>query len=155
MLEQTYEKLWEFVKFRHPAAATADETARDWLLDEVGTYIRNYCAIVHIPVTTPGIKDKEGNPRPGGLFYVWAGLAVDVLRYWEKQAEQENDDEDPDFSIDPSDLSEIKLGDTTVRRGGQLDSTRTGQINNQHMPNLDNYVYNYQHTLNQFRDFRW
>lgn len=149
MLEKTYEELWKFMEFRYPEAKEVKDEGKNWLLDEVGTYIRNYCFISHIPVTTPGID------RPGGLFYVWAGMAVDVLRYWDKQAAQDEDGDDLVEVIDASDLSEIKLGDTTIRRGGQLDSTRTNQFNKQHLPNLDALVYNYQHTLNQFRRMRW
>lgn len=152
MLEQTYEKLWEFVTFRYPDAANVPEPGRTWILDEVGTYIRNYCAITHIPVITPGITGSDGKPRPGGLFYVWAGLAVDVLRYWDAQKE---DGEGDPGEISVRDVSEIKLGDTTVRRGGNLDSTYASMVNKQHFPNLDTLVYDYIHSLNQFRKFRW
>lgn len=148
MLEQTYEKLWEFVTYRIPEAKDIDSIGRNWLLGEVGTYIRNYIALSQIPICTPGYPDT-----PGSLFYVWAGMAVDVLRYW--LAQMEDDDGDPISGIDLGDVSEIKLGDTTVRRGGQLDSTLTSQINQQHLPNLDSLVYNYQHTLDQFRKMRW
>lgn len=143
-LEETYGLLRDFVRRREPRAKDIDDEDLDVVLDEVGTAIRNYIASHVIPV-------GPVFGRPGHLFYVWGGMAVDALRYWLAQNPNTAEDEE----IDPRDVQSVKLGDTEVKRGVSASDTVSGRLSTMHMPDLDSLLYNYQHQLNQFRKMRW
>lgn len=143
-ITQTYEMLQDRVHRRYPSSVNLDQEDMYMLFDEVGTYIRNYIANNWIPVGP--VWD-----RPGELFYVWLGLSIDVLKYWDEV----NKDPDDSGDIDARDVASIKAGDTEVKRGISATDTVAGRTLNQHMPDLDAYVYNYQNQLNQYRRMRW
>lgn len=146
-LDKVYDQLRAFVRRRWKPAADVSNEDLDIVLDEVGTYIRNYIAFDRIPV-------GPVYGRPGELFYVWGGMAVDVFRYWTN--ENQNDDGDPsDPEIDLRDVQTVKLGDTEVKRGLSASDTVSGRLSTQHFPNLDTLVYNYVHQLDQYRKMRW
>lgn len=100
---------------------------------EVEQSILNYCQIPRVP---------------SQLNYVWANMSVDLLLYL---IETNNTPEDPMDGLDVSDLSSIKVGDTSVFIGDKYRSNQRSRILQSHAPNLDEIVMNYTKQLNQFR----
>ena len=100
---------------------------------EVEQSILNYCQI-------PGV--------PPQLNFVWANMAVDLILY---NIEMNNTPEDPLDGLDVSDLSSIKVGDTSVFIGDKYRSNLRSRILQSHNANLDEILMNYTKQLNQFR----
>lgn len=100
---------------------------------EVEQSILNYCQIPRVP------------PQ---LNYVWANMAVDLILYL---IEINNKPEDPLDALDVSDLSSVKVGDTSVYVGDKYRSNMRSRILQTHNANLDEIVMNYTKQLNQFR----
>lgn len=100
---------------------------------EVEQTILNYCQI-------PGV--------PTQLNYVWANMAVDLILYY---IEMNNTPEDPLDGLDVSDLSSIKVGDTSVYIGDKYRSSLRSRTLQSHNANLDELVMAYTKQLNQFR----
>lgn len=100
---------------------------------EVEQTILNYCQIPRVP------------PQ---LHYVWANMSVDLILYL---IEMNNKPEDPLDAIDVSDLSSVKVGDTSVYIGDKYRSNLRSRILQSHNANLDELVMNYTKQLNQFR----
>jgi hypothetical protein len=95
--------------------------------------ILNYCQIPQVP------------PQ---LHYVWANMSVDLILYL---IEMNNTPEDPLDGLDVSDLSSVKIGDTSVYIGDKYRSNQRSRILQSHNANLDEIVMNYTKQLNQFR----
>lgn len=95
--------------------------------------ILNYCQI-------PGI--------PPQLNYVWANMAVDLIMF---EIENNYTPEDPMEGLDVSDLSSIKVGDTSIFVGDKYRSNWRSRTLQSHNANLDDIVMNYRQQLNQFR----
>lgn len=95
--------------------------------------ILNYCQIPRVP------------PQ---LNFVWANMSVDLILYL---IEMNNTPEDPLDGLDVSDLSSIKVGDTSVFIGDKYRSNMRSRILQSHNANLDEIVMNYTKQLNQFR----
>lgn len=100
---------------------------------EVEQTILNYCQI-------PGV--------PPQLNYVWANMTVDLILY---SIEMNNTPEDPLDGLDVSDLSSIKVGDTSVYVGDKYRSSLRSRTLQSHNANLDELVMAYTKQLNQFR----
>ena len=100
---------------------------------EVEQSILTYCQI-------PGV--------PPQLNFVWANMAVDLILY---NIEMNNTPEDPLDGLDVSDLSSIKVGDTSVFIGDKYRSNLRSRILQTHNANLDEIIMGYTKQLNQFR----
>ena len=100
---------------------------------EVEQTILNYCQIPRVPTQ---------------LHYVWANMSVDLILYL---IEINNKPEDPLDALDVSDLSSVKIGDTSVYVGDKYRSNMRSRILQSHNANLDELVMNYTKQLNQFR----
>lgn len=102
-------------------------------VQEVEQTILNYCQIPRVP------------PQ---LHFVWANMTVDLILYF---IEMNNKPEDPLDGLDVSDLSSIKVGDTSVYIGDKYRSNLRSRILQTHNANLDELVMAYTKQLNQFR----
>lgn len=100
---------------------------------EVEQTILNYCQIPSVPTQ---------------LNYVWANMTVDLILYY---IEMNNTPEDPLDGLDVSDLSSIKVGDTSVYVGDKYRSSLRSRTLQSHNANLDELVMDYTKQLNQFR----
>lgn len=100
---------------------------------EVEQTILNYCQIPRVP------------PQ---LHYVWANMSVDLILYL---IEMNNTLEDPLDALDVSDLSSVKVGDTSIYVGDKYRSNLRSRILQTHNANLDELVMAYTKQLNQFR----
>ena len=100
---------------------------------EVEQSILNYCQIPRVP------------PQ---LHYVWANMSVDLILYF---IEINNTPEDPLDGLDVSDLSSVKVGDTSVYIGDKYRSNIRSRTLQSHNANLDEIVMGYTKQLNQFR----
>lgn len=100
---------------------------------EVEQSILNYCQIPRVP------------PQ---LHYVWANMSVDLILYF---IEINNTPEDPLDGLDVSDLSSVKVGDTSVYIGDKYRSNQRSRTLQSHDVNLDEIVMGYTKQLNQFR----
>lgn len=95
--------------------------------------ILNYCEIPRVPTQ---------------LHYVWANMSVDLILY---VIEVNNTPEDPLDGLDVSDLSSVKVGDTSVFIGDKYRSNARSRTLQSHNANLDELVMNYTKQLNRFR----
>jgi hypothetical protein len=100
---------------------------------EVEQSILNYCQIPRVP------------PQ---LHFVWANMTVDLILYF---IEINNTPEDLLDGLDVSDLSSIKVGDTSIYIGDKYRSNQRSRTLQSHNSNLDELVMNYTKQLNQFR----
>lgn len=100
---------------------------------EVEQSILNYCQIPRVP---------------SQLHFVWANMSVDLILYY---IEMNNTPEDPLDGLDVSDLSSVKVGDTSVFIGDKYRSNQRSRILQSHNANLDEIVMGYTKQLNQFR----
>ena len=100
---------------------------------EVEQSILNYCQIPRVP------------PQ---LHYVWANMSVDLILYF---IEINNTPEDPLDGLDVSDLSSVKVGDTSVYIGDKYRSNQRSRTLQSHNVDLDEIVMGYTKQLNQFR----
>lgn len=100
---------------------------------EVEQSILNYCQIPRVP---------------SQLHFVWANMSVDLILYF---IEINNTPEDPLDGLDVSDLSSVKVGDTSVYIGDKYRSNQRSRTLQSHNANLDEIVMNYTKQLNQFR----
>ena len=102
-------------------------------IQEVEQSILNYCEIPRVPIQ---------------LHFVWANMTVDLISYY---IELNNMPEDPLDALDVSDLSSVKVGDTSVYVGDKYRSNMRSRILQSHNANLDELVMNYTKQLNRFR----
>lgn len=100
---------------------------------EVEQVIKNYCQIPTVPVQ---------------LVFTWANMVVDLLLY---QIEVNTTPDDVMDAFDPSDVSTLKIGDTSISLGDKYRSNMRSRTLQSHQMNLDSLVMNYQFQLNQFR----
>lgn len=102
-------------------------------IQEVEQSILNYCQIPRVPTQ---------------LHYVWANMCIDLILYL---IEVNNTPEDPLDGLDVSDLSSVKIGDTSIYIGDKYRSNQRSRTLQSHNANLDEIVMNYTRQLNQFR----
>lgn len=103
------------------------------IIKEVEQSILNYCQIPRVP------------PQ---LHYVWANMSVDLSLY---QIESNYTPQDPLDGLDVSDLSSVKIGDTSIYIGDKYRSNQRSRTLQSHNANLDEIVMAYTKQLNQFR----
>lgn len=136
--DEQYLEVVKIVKAKNKRITDID---KGWLNDEeilfnvkeVEQSILNYCQIPRVP------------PQ---LHYVWANMSVDLILYF---IESNNTPEDPLDGLDVSDLSSIKVGDTSVYIGDKYRSNQRSRTLQSHNANLDEIVMGYTKQLNQFR----
>lgn len=102
-------------------------------LQEVEQAIKNYCKIPEIPEA---------------LKYTWCNMSVDLLLYNHEMNTTPNDVME---AFDPSDVSTIKIGDTSISLGDKYRNNARSRILQSHNSNLDDIVMNYKAQLNGFR----
>ena len=110
-----------------------DDDAIMLAVQEVEQSILNYCQIPRVPTA---------------LNFVWANMSVDLLLF---QIESNYTPADPMDGLDVSDLSSVKVGDTSVYIGDKYRSNQRSRILQSHNANLDEIVMGYTKQLNQFR----
>lgn len=136
--DEQYLEIVKLVKAKNKRITNMDRggfTDEEILLNvkETEQSILNYCQIPRVP------------PQ---LHFVWANMSVDLILYF---IEMNNTPEDPLDGIDVSDLSSVKVGDTSVYIGDKYRSNIRSRIMQSHNANLDEIVMNYTKQLNQFR----
>ena len=136
--DEQYLEVVKIVKTKNKRITDTDNgglSDADILLNvqEVEQSILNYCQIPRVP------------PQ---LHFVWANMSVDLILYL---IEMNNKPEDPLDALDVSDLSSVKVGDTSVYVGDKYRSNQRSRILQTHNANLDELVMNYTKQLNQFR----
>lgn len=102
-------------------------------LQEVEQAIKNYCSIPEVPEA---------------LKYTWCNMSIDLLLY---NHEVNTAPDDVLSAFDPSDVSTIKVGDTSLSLGDKYRNNQRSRILQSHNPDLDEIVMNYKAQLNQFR----
>lgn len=102
-------------------------------LKEVEQSIKNYCQIPEVPEA---------------LKFVWCDMTIDLLLYNHEMNTAPNDVLD---AFDPSDVSTIKIGDTSLSLGDKYRNNARSRILQSHNSNLDDIVTNYRAQLNSFR----
>lgn len=99
--------------------------------------IKNYCSI---------------NSIPPALTFVWANMAVDLIRY---QVESTLDISNLDQTIEPSAITQLKIGDTSVSTQGGAGMNERAKAIKSHLPKLDELVMSYKEQLNAYRRMVW
>lgn len=102
-------------------------------LQEVEQVIKNYCLIPRVPEA---------------LKYTWCNMSIDLLLY---NHEINTTPDDVLEAFDPSDVSTIKVGDTSISLGDKYRNNSRSRTLQSHNSNLDEIVTNYKAQLNQFR----
>ena len=102
-------------------------------LKEVEQSIKNYCQIPSVPVA---------------LNYTWCNMTVDLLLY---QYESNTTPDDVLEAFDPSDMSTVRIGDTSISLGDKYRNNVRSRTLQSHNANLDEIVMNYRQQLNAFR----
>ena len=136
--EEQYLEIVKIIKAKNKRITNMEKgglTDEEILMDvkEVEQTILNYCQIPSVPTQ---------------LNYVWANMTVDLILYY---IEMNNTPEDPLDGLDVSDLSSIKVGDTSVYVGDKYRSSLRSRTLQSHNANLDELVMDYTKQLNQFR----
>lgn len=110
-----------------------DENDIQLALQEVEQAIKNYCRIPEVPEA---------------LKYTWCNMCVDLLMY---NHEVNTTPDDVMNAFDPSDVSTIKVGDTSLSLGDKYRNNQRSRILQSHEADLDKLVMDYKAQLNQFR----
>ena len=136
--EQQYLSVIKIVKAKNKRVSNKENGGFDdeelkLYIQEVEQAILNYCQIPQVPTQ---------------LNFVWANMAVDLILY---TIEMNNKPEDPLDGLDVSDLSSIKVGDTSIYIGDKYRSNQRSRTLQSHNATLDEIVMNYTMQLNQFR----
>lgn len=103
-------------------------------IGEVEQVIKNYCNIDEIPEA---------------LNYIWANMAVDLIKYSYESSLPVSGD----LEADAADVSSIKVGDTQIQLGGGKGAR--SKILNSHRADLDSIIMNNKAQLNKFRRMVW
>lgn len=127
-----YLELVKIIKQKQTKVAFTDDDILA-ALQEVEQVIKNYCSI-------PAVPDA--------LRYTWCNMSIDLLLYNHEVNTTPNDVLE---AFDPSDVSTIKLGDTSISLGDKYRSNARSRTLQSHQANLDAIVTNYKAQLNQFR----
>lgn len=134
---ERYPKIKQIVYLKAEDLFTGDKAISEdlimLLIAEIEQVIINYCFLPDVPVA---------------LDYTWANMVVDTARY---EAEKAYKPTDPMDVIDPSDLSSVKVGDTSVFIGDKYRSNLRSLILQTHTADLDDIIYSYRSQLNRFR----
>lgn len=127
-----YQELAQIIKNKRHKMVFVDSEIED-CLKEVEQVIKNYCRIPEVPVA---------------LKYTWCNMSLDLLLYNHEVNTMPDDVLD---AFDPSDVSTIKVGDTSISLGDKYRNNARSRTLQSHNANLDDIVTNYRAQLNQFR----
>lgn len=127
-----YLELVKIIKQKQTKVAFTDDDILA-ALEEVEQVIKNYCSI-------PAVPDA--------LRYTWCNMSIDLLLY---NYEVNTTPDDVLEAFDPSDVSTIKVGDTSISLGDKYRNNARSRTLQSHQSNLDAIVTNYKAQLNQFR----
>lgn len=128
----TYLELVRIIKQKQKKVVFSDEDILS-ALEEVEQVIKNYCSIPDVP---------------DALRFTWCNMSIDLLLY---NYEVNTPPNDVLEAFDPSDVSTIKVGDTSITLGDKYRSNARSRTLQSHQSNLDAVVTNYKAQLNQFR----
>jgi hypothetical protein len=129
-----YTEIIDYITQRSSKVAENQTTDQILLgIKEIEQAIKNYCDRPEVPAQ---------------LIFVWTNMAIDLLLY---RVETEKEPEDVLDAIDVSDVSNVKVGDTSISLGDKYRNNQRAKILQAHQINLDKIVMNYQAQLNQFR----
>lgn len=109
-------------------------------IDEAAVEIKNYCNIT--------------GDIPDGLKYTWANMAVDLVLY-RYYRNKETLGADGKNSLQPSLVSSMSIGDTSVTFGKAGSSDGAYSEAKAHVANLDDLLMNYKDQLNKYRKMVW
>ena len=110
----------------------ATESMIQQAVDETASVIKNYCNLEKVP---------------DGLGYTWANMAEDLVRY--RKARNDADTGIPQ-AVTADSVSEINIGDTSIKLGSSSSSTLKA-----HQVNADSLIMNYREQLSKFRRLVW
>lgn len=127
-----YLELVKIIKQKQTKVAFTDDDILA-ALQEVEQVIKNYCSIPNVP---------------DALRYTWCNMSIDLLLYNHEVNTSPNDVLE---AFDPSDVSTIKVGDTSISLGDKYRNNARSRTLQSHQANLDAIVTNYKAQLNQFR----
>ena len=127
-----YLELVKIIKQKHKKVTFTDDDILAGL-QEVEQAIKNYCSIPEVPVA---------------LRYTWCNMTIDLLLY---NYETNTTPNDVLEAFDPSDVSTIKIGDTSISLGDKYRNNARSRILQSHNSNLDDIIMNYKAQLNRFR----
>ena len=102
-------------------------------LKEVEQEIKNYCRIPSVPEA---------------LKYTWCNMSIDLLLY---NHEVNTTPDDVLEAFDPSDVSSIRVGDTTISLGDKYRNNSRSRTLQSHNANLDDIITNFRAQLNRYR----
>ena len=128
----TYLELIRIIKQKQKKVTFTDDEILA-ALEEVEQVIKNYCSIPSVP---------------DALRYTWCNMSIDLLLY---NYDVNTTPDDVLEAFDPSDVSTIKVGDTSISLGDKYRSNARSRTLQSHQANLDEIVTNYKAQLNQFR----
>ncbi len=126
----TAEELLPLIRTKYTKDTFTDAQAIS-AIEEVTQAIKTYCLIPEIP-------DQ--------LKFVLCNMVIDLLVY-----EQERNKPEADVEVDLSNVSSVKVGDTSVQLGGTGARSERSTTLRGHFAHLDDIVLNYRHQLNMFR----
>ena len=106
-------------------------------IEEVTQAVKNYCNIEKVPEQ---------------LNFVIANMSIDLLRYQSSVASADTLDIN---NIGTTDISSLKIGDTTIQLGEGSPTNDTVIAKKSHVPNLDEIVMNNKEQLQKFRRMVW
>lgn len=127
-----YLELSKIIK-RKQTKIVFDENDIMLALQEVEQSIKNYCSIPEVPEA---------------LKFTWCNMSIDLLLY---NHEINTTPDDVLEAFDPSDVSTIKVGDTSLSLGDKYRNNSRSRTLQSHNANLDDIIMNYKAQLNQFR----
>lgn len=105
---------------------------------EVEQAIKNYCNI---------------NKVPEELKFVWANMAVDLVRYTHLMNSTDQGIDITDIHV--GDVASLSIGDTSINLGEGSSTNPEKLVRKSHLPNLDEIVMNNRAHLNKFRRMVW
>ena len=120
----TYLELVRIIKQKQKKVTFTDDEILA-ALEEVEQVIKNYCSIPSVP---------------DALRYTWCNMSIDLLLY---NYEVNTTPDDVLEAFDPSDVSTIKVGDTSISLGDKYRSNARSRTLQSHQANLDAIVTNY------------
>lgn len=127
-----YSELIQIIKQKQKKVTFVDDDILA-ALKEVEQEIKNYCSIPAVPEA---------------LKYTWCNMSIDLLLYNHEVNTTPNDVLE---AFDPSDVSTIKIGDTSISLGDKYRNNARSRTLQSHNSNLDDIITNFRAQLNRYR----
>lgn len=127
-----YLELVKIIKQKRKKVTFTDDDILAALM-EVEQEIKNYCNIPEVPEA---------------LKYTWCNMSIDLLLYNHEVNTTPNDVLE---TFDPSDVSTIKIGDTSISLGDKYRNNVRSRTLQSHNANLDDIITNFRAQLNRYR----